>query len=285
MTIASVLLLKPGAVKRINDETHAFKYYDLLAMASVASWMVAVMIAQKIVNVGSFVVSLSVIVFPITYLLSDIMTEVYGYARTRRVTWLTVIGLTAMFAFFSLCISTPSANEWQHQEAFDAILDFSPRIISATLIALFVCEMTHAFFMSQMKVWMGGEKLWMRTVSSAFIAQGLGAAIFFILGFGGVLSFDTIMLAVLSIWFMKTIYEALMTPVTYFVINKLKRAEEVDLFDVDVDYSYWAFSLKTNGGTAPLKHQASDGRDAENLISIRAADHSIDMQREAVNRQ
>lgn len=229
---------------RSQDPHHPFKYYDVFAIVSVAVVMVSNIIAQKLAQIGPFTISSAILIFPITYILSDVMTEIYGYKRARRVTWMTVFCLLLMIVMFEIAIAMKPVAGWGHQEAFATILGNTPRIILASLTALLAGELVNAFVMAKMKVMTEGKHLWMRTIGSTFVGQGVDTVIFFTLAFYGVMENSAIVTAALSGWILKTSYEVLMTPVTYLVIRKLKKIEEIDFYDTQTNFNPFSLSIE-----------------------------------------
>jgi uncharacterized integral membrane protein (TIGR00697 family) len=229
-----------------QDPKHPFKYYDLFGMLSVCVLMISNITAQKMVQIGPFTLSAAILIFPITYIVGDIMTEVYGYARARRVTWASIAGVTLMAVMFQMMNAMPHIPEWQNQEAFEKVLGATPRIVFASVMAIFLGEMVNAYIMAKMKIITQGKYLWMRTIGSTFAGQGVDSVVFFTLAFWGVLPTNVIISALLTGWFIKTAYEAAMTPVTYIVVNKLKKIEEIDFYDTHTNFT--PFSLDITEG-------------------------------------
>lgn len=222
--------------------SHPFKYYDLIAMLAIAVILITAPITQKIVPVFGYNLSAGIILFPLAYLISDVLTEVYGYARARRVTWMMFACSGLMAATFQLAIVLPYADFWKHQEAFTSILGTVPRIIAGSLIAILAGDFINCYIMSKMKIVTNGRHLWARTILSTFVGQGVDSVIFFFIAFYGILPQHELINALITGWLVKVAYEVVLTPLTYVVINALKRAEGVDHYDLDVDYT--PFSLK-----------------------------------------
>lgn len=185
--------------KKSANPNHPFKYYDLFGMLSVCVLMISNTTAQKMMSIGPFTLNAAIIIFPITYIISDMMTEVYGYARARRVAW-------------------------------------------ASVTALFVGDIINCYVLAKMKVMTEGKHMWMRFIGSTIIAEGVDSVVFFTIAFAGVLPFNIMISALLTGWFIKTLYEVIMLPVTYRIVNKLKRIEGVDFYDTNTNFT--PFSLK-----------------------------------------
>ena len=183
-----------------------------------------------------------VLFFPISYIIGDVLTEVYGYAQARRVIW-TGFGALIFMAFMAwVVVSLPPAKDWPGQEAYEFVFGNSWRIVLASMIAFWAGEFANSYVLARMKVWTKGKHLWTRTIGSTVVGQGLDSLIFYPLAFYGLAGWppEQLMEVVLSQWFIKTAWEALLTPVTYVVVNWLKRREGVDVFDSDTDFSPFA---------------------------------------------
>jgi uncharacterized integral membrane protein (TIGR00697 family) len=224
--------------------THPFKYYDIVGMLAIAVVLISNTVAQKIVPIGPFNLNAAIFLFPLAYLISDILTEVYGYARARRVTWMMFVCLTLMVIFYELSVMMPSASFWNDQVAFAKILGNVPRIVIASMAAILVGDFVNCYIMSKMKIATKGKHLWLRTIASTFFGQGMDSLVFFTIAFVGVLPFGELINALLSGWLVKTAYEILLTPLTYVVVAKLKQAEGIDHYDYGLNYT--PFSLKIN---------------------------------------
>lgn len=204
--------------------------------------IVANVIAVKLVSVGGLILPAGVILFPITYIVGDVLTEVYGYARARRVIWLgffcNLLAVLAIVAAGAL----PPAYFWDAQPAFDRILGLAPRILVASFAAYLVGEFVNAYVLARLKVAMDGRMLWVRTIGSTVVGQLFDSTVFVTIAFAGILPPGVLVVAILTQWLVKSAYEALATPVTYLVVGWLKRVEAVDVFDRDTRFSPIALS-------------------------------------------
>ncbi len=193
--------------------------------------------AVKLVDLAGLVVPAGVIIFPISYILGDVLTEVYGYAQARRVIWLGFLcNLLAVTAFF-VAQSLPAAPVWDAQAAFERILGSSPRLLAASFTAFLLGSFANAFVMAKMKMWCGGRWLWARTIASTFAGEGLDSLAFISLAFLGSVPQSTLAGMILSQWGIKVAYESAATPLTYLVVNALKRAEGLDVYDRQTDFN------------------------------------------------
>jgi uncharacterized integral membrane protein (TIGR00697 family) len=192
-------------------------------------------IAVKVISVGPVILPAAIIVFPLSYIFGDILTEVYGYRLTRRVIWLGFI-CNLIFVFFAwIGQMLPSAPFWGGQEAYKSILGYTPRLLVASFIGYLVGEFTNSFVLAKMKILTRGRWLWTRTIGSTVVGQGLDTSIFITLAYIGTTSFVPIM--ILYHWLIKTGYEAVATPFTYAVANYLKKKEAVDTYDYETSFN------------------------------------------------
>ena len=216
---------------------HEFRYYDLLIHAFVVVLMISNLVAAKITQIGPFTLSGAQLLFPITYIFGDIFTEVYGYAGSRRAIWIGFFASALLAVMGMAVVALPPAPGWENQSAFATVFNFVPRLVAASLIAYWAGEFTNSFIMSKMKLMTDGRHLWMRTIGSTAVGQAVDTVIVIVLIFGDSQPVSTLAALIFSGYFGKVIYEAAATPVTYFVVNSLKRLEGVDLFDKGTDFS------------------------------------------------
>lgn len=196
-------------------------------------------VAVKIVEVGGRQFDAGTVLFPLTYLIGDVMTEVYGYAAARRLIWLGFGCNLLAIGFIQIAIYLPAAPFWQeNQEAYETVLGTTWRLFLASLAAYLVGEFTNSLVLAKMKIATKGRWLWSRTIGSTIIGEGLDSAIFSTIAFAGT-GID-LGNQIVTIWVLKTVWEAAATPVTYWVVNWLKRYEGVDVYDVDTDFNPFA---------------------------------------------
>lgn len=194
-------------------------------------------IAVKLAQFGPLIVPAGIVIFPLSYLFGDVLTEVYGYAVTRRVIWLGfACNLLAVVAI-ALAGGLPSPAFWKGQPAYEQILGAAPRLLVASFVAYLIGEFLNSFVLARLKVLTSGRWLWTRTIPSTFVGQGVDSLVFVALAFGGSMAGSALAATILSQWLLKTAYEVVATPLTYAVVNALKRAEGVDYFDRDTDFS------------------------------------------------
>jgi len=197
-------------------------------------------IAVKVIGIGSLVLPAAIIVFPISYIFGDILTEVYGYRWARRVIWIGFL-CNLIFVFFAWVGQLlPSASFWEGQEAYSSILGYAPRLLVASFCGYLVGEFVNSFILAKMKIATRGRWLWSRTIGSTIVGQGLDTAIFIIIAYAGTSSFVPIM--ILYHWLVKTAIEAAATPLTYAAVNFLKKKERVDVYDYKTNFNPFAIS-------------------------------------------
>ena len=217
-----------------------FRYLDILINLFVVALMVSNLVAGKIVAFGSLRVSGAQILFPLTYIFGDVFTEVYGYSASRRAIWTGFIASSVLAAMGLIVVSLPPAPEWHDQEAFEKVFYTVPRVIAGSLLAYWCGEFANAFVMAKLKVLTQGRHLWVRTIGSTAVGQFVDTIIVMVFVFGGKVDIATILTLIGSGYVFKVVYEAAATPLTYLVVNTLKRLEGVDVFDRSTDFNPFA---------------------------------------------
>lgn len=232
----------------VSARDHFSQLFVTLACAFVACLLISNIIAGKLIEVFGFVLPAAVILFPVTYIFGDVLTEVYGFERTRLVIWVGFAANALMSAVFLITIALPHPSFWKQQNEYATVLGFTPRVVLASLIAYAVGEFSNSIVMSKLKLVSRGRRLWLRTIGSTLVGQGIDTLIFISIAFAGVapqrILFE--MMAVQFLW--KVGYEAAFTPLTYLVVNWAKRREGLDVFDRDVHYNPFRMDL-SNGDT------------------------------------
>ena len=219
-----------------------FKYLDALTTAFVVILLVSNLVAQKIIRVGPFATSGAVILFPLTYIFGDVFTEVYGYAASRRAIWLGFFGTALMYGVAALVIALPSDPSFHNQQAFVTIFGILPRLLAASLAAFWAGEFANSYTMARLKLLTRGRWLWTRTVGSTVVGQAVDTSLVIFLTFTGIYPLHTLVLAVATSYMLKVAYEVLATPLTYLIVNSLKRAEHSDAFDSHTSFNPFRFS-------------------------------------------
>jgi uncharacterized integral membrane protein (TIGR00697 family) len=193
--------------------------------------------AVKLVNVFGLVLPAAIIIFPVSYIFGDILTEVYGYRQARRVIWLGFLcNLIAVIAIW-LGQVLPPASFWNGQAAYERILGYTPRLLLASFVAYLLGEFANAFVMAKMKIATKGRWLWSRTIGSTLIGEGLDSLVFMTIAFVGEIPATQLASAIVTQWLAKSAYEACVTPLTYAAVNFLKRRERLDVYDYDTRFN------------------------------------------------
>ena len=244
-----------GDTQRLDGAASAaarFRYYDFVMAAFVAILLLSNVIGASkpsyipLPDGTQWSFGAGVLFFPVSYVIGDVLTEVYGYARARRVIWTGFAALAFMAFMAWVVVKLPPAEGWPGQEAYEFVFGNSWRIVLASMVAFWAGEFANSFVLAKMKVWTAGKHLWMRTIGSTFVGQGLDSLIFYPLAFWGLAGWPPELLwqVVLSQWLIKTAWEAILTPVTYLVVGFLKRREGLEVFDTATDFSPFAKSAK-----------------------------------------
>ena len=199
--------------------------------------LTANVIAAKLVVIGGVVLPAGIVIFPISYILADVLTEVWGYSATRRVIWLGFACNALMVAATWVGGALAPAPFWKEQAAYEAILGQTPRLLGASFVAYLAGEFANAFVMAKVKIWTKGRWLWMRTIGSTIVGEGLDSAIFVALAFGGTMPGGVLAHVIAGQWGAKVLYEVAATPLTYAVVGWLKSRERVDTFDYQTDFN------------------------------------------------
>ncbi|HEV8472400.1 MAG TPA: queuosine precursor transporter [Methylomirabilota bacterium] len=199
--------------------------------------LTANVIATKLVVVGGLVLPAGVVIFPLSYVLGDVLTEVWGYAAARRVIWLGFACNAVMVAAIWLGGELPPAPFWRGQAAYAEILGQAPRILGASFLAYLAGEFANAFVLAKLKVATRGRFLWIRTIGSTVVGQALDSAVFVTLAFAGSVPVGGLAAVIAGQWLVKTLYEAAATPLTYAAVGWLKAREGVDVYDHDTDFN------------------------------------------------
>lgn len=219
-----------------------YRYFPIVGGIFVATLLISNIAAQKLIPVGPFVFTGGVLLFPFTYIFGDVLTEVYGYARTRQIIWTGFAANILMAGFLALVVALPPAPGWELQEEFEAALALVPRVVAGSIIAYWLGEFTNSFVLAKMKLATSGKWLFSRTIASTVIGQALDTVVFLAIAFGGVLPTSMLVTAAWSGYLFKVAYEAVVTPLTYLIVNSLKRAERIDVFDRETDFTPFAIS-------------------------------------------
>jgi hypothetical protein len=220
-----------------SDISKNSKYFFYIAVLFVAILMISNTVVVKLIQVGPLVFTGAFLIFPISYIFGDILTEVYGFKVTRKLIWAGFLTQILMALCYWIVQVMPPASVWSGQNAYETILGVVPRIVFASIIAYCAGEFANSYIMSKMKILMNGKHLWMRTIGSTIIGQLLDSSIFLLLAFAGTIPLNVIFSMIIIMYIGKVVYEAVLTPVTYFVVRKLKQAEGMDVYDRGISYN------------------------------------------------
>ncbi len=218
-----------------------FRYFDYVMAAFVAILLLSNLIgASKLATLGGYTFGAGILFFPISYVIGDVLTEIYGYANARRCVWMGFAAL-AFMAFMSWAVvAMPAADGWGGQAAYESVFGSTWRIVAASMIAFWAGEFVNSFVLAKMKILTQGKHLWSRTIGSTFFGQAIDSAIFYPIAFLGIWSNQQVLIVMVTNWLLKVVWEALLTPVTYLVVGWLKQREGVEVFDSGTDFSPFA---------------------------------------------
>jgi hypothetical protein len=223
-----------------NTQLKYSHWFIIVVALFVTCLITANIIAVKFISVFGLVLPSAIIIFPISYILGDVLTEVYGYRQARRVIWLGFSCNLILVVAVWLGQLLPGASFWDGQAAYERILGYTPRILAASFVAYLVGEFSNSFVLAKMKIATNGRWLWTRTIGSTLVGQGLDSLVFITLAFGGTIPLSALVSAITTQWLAKSTYEAAVTPLTYKVVNFLKRQESLDVYDYDTQFSPFA---------------------------------------------
>jgi queuosine precursor transporter len=193
--------------------------------------------STKILSLGIFTFDGGTLLFPLTYIFGDILTEVYGFKKAKKAIWIGFFCALLMTIIFAIVQSLPSAEGWNNQTAFELILGMTPRIVAASLIAYLAGSFTNSITLAKMKLITKGKYLWSRTIGSTIIGEGIDTILFCTIAFIGILPMDLLFAVIISNYFFKVGVEIILTPLTYKIINYLKRKEQIDYFDKNTEFN------------------------------------------------
>jgi len=244
-----------GPVEKIEHAStlsaHRFRYYDFLMAATCVVIVCSNIIgAGKVAMIGGVSFGAGILFFPLSYVAGDVLTEVYGYARARRVIWAGFAAAAFAAGMAAFITWIPPAPDWNvdvggisKQDAFALNFGQAPRIVAASCFAIWAGELANSFVMAKMKIASGGKHLWRRTIGSTAVGQGVDTILFYPLAFAGFWSPELLMKVMATNYVLKVAWEAFLTPVTYRIVGFLKRAEGVDVYDKETDFT--PFSVKS----------------------------------------
>jgi len=221
----------------MNSQQKNYKYLGDLSVFFVSVLLISNIASTKIVDLGWFVFDGGTLLFPLSYIFGDILTEVYGYKRSKRVIWLGFFSALIMSLVFILVGSLPPAVGWENQSSYELILGQAPRIVMASLLAYLCGSFSNSFILAKMKILFKGKKLWARTIGSTIVGELIDSSIFILVAFLGVLPNSLLITLIISNYIFKTAVEILFTPITYKVVKFLKKNENEDFYDEKTNFN------------------------------------------------
>lgn len=220
-----------------NRITRFSPLFLVLASAFVTFLLISNIIAGKLALFFGITLPAAVILFPLTYILGDVLTEVYGFQRTRLVIWIGLGANLIMALAFMSTLALPYPDFWNGQQAYATVLGLTPRLVGASLAAYLVGEFSNATVLSRLKIMTKGRRLWLRTIGSTIVGEGIDTIVFISIAFGGSMPWAGLAGMIQAQYFWKVVYEVTVTPLTYLVVRWVKGREEIDVFDTGVNYN------------------------------------------------
>lgn len=228
-----------SVVDSVQEKLHLkeFKYIVYIAVIFVSVLLISNVASSKIVSLGPFDFDGGTLLFPLSYIFGDILTEVYGFKRARKIIWLGFAMNVLMALVFMAVNALPAAAEMSNSEAFNTILGWTPRIVLGSVVAYAIGEFSNSYILAKMKIWTEGKMLWARTIGSTLIGQGLDTTIFILIAFYGELPNALLGAIIVSNYVFKVGVEVVFTPLTYLVVGYLKKNEGVDVYDNSTSFN------------------------------------------------
>lgn len=212
------------------------KNFVIVSVVFITTLLISNLIAGKVIQIFGIVLPAAVILFPITYIFGDILTEVFGFKNARMVIWLGFACNLLAVVVYMATVALPYPQFWTAQDAYKTVLSTTPRILIASLIGYLVGSFSNSIVLSKLKIATKGKWLWTRTISSTIVGEALDTILFITITFFGTMDFSVLLQMMLFQYLWKVCYEVILTPVTYAVVKRLKKLEETDVFDVGVKY-------------------------------------------------
>ncbi|MFA5931744.1 MAG: queuosine precursor transporter [archaeon] len=217
--------------------SNSTSYFEYILALFVATLLISNIASSKILLLGPFTFDGGTLLFPIAYIFGDVLTEVYGYSKARKVIWIGFFCAILMSVVFAIVQFLPPAVGWENQTAFELILGITPRIVLASLIAYLAGSFSNSFILAKMKLITKGKYLWSRTIGSTIIGEGIDTILFCTIAFFGILPIELLVAVIVSNYLFKVGIEVLFTPITYKIIKLLKRKEGLDYFDKKTNFN------------------------------------------------
>ena len=220
-----------------DRQIEAFKYLTLILTFNIAFQLISDATAGKLIFLFGVGVSVTVLYFPFTYIISDIVTEVYGYAKARMILWYTLFASILAGLIYQIAVAIPPAPFFDDNDAYATVFGIVPRVLIGGWLAVFLGDIVNNYALAKLKLITHGRLLWMRTITSTILGQGVNTSVFYLIALSGVLPSSQLLHAILISWLVKIIVEAAMTPVTYMVTSWLKQKENIDHYDRETNFN------------------------------------------------
>ena len=227
----------PNAIPARQPMERYSPLFVAVSAVFVTCLITANVIAVKLIDVFGFTMPAGTVIFPISYIFGDILTEVYGYRQARRVIWLGFLCNAIFVGAVWIAQVLPGASFWDAQSAYERILGFTPRLLAASFAAYLVGEFANSYVLARLKILTRGRFLWSRTISSTLVGEGLDSLVFITFIFFGTMPGEILLATIATQWIAKSLYEVIATPITYLIVNYLKRKEQLDTFDYHTDFN------------------------------------------------
>lgn len=221
-----------------------FRFYTMLAMVFLTLLLVSNITVQKVISVGPFIITAADPIYPLTYIVCDLLTEVYGYTYSRRVIWIGFACSILMVLLFELALKVPSIDNWPYQQQFELVLGKTPQVVIASLVAFFIGEFINAYTMAKMKLLTKGKYLWGRAISSTVIGQLFDTSVFTVIAFYRRISFHDTLVLMGSVYMLKVGYEIILLPIIYKLAHFLKSREGVDIYDQGTNFNPFLWRIE-----------------------------------------
>lgn len=219
------------------NEKKNYKWITMISVFFVVVLMISNIVSTKILDLWWFTFDWWTLLFPLSYIFGDILTEVYGYKQSRKIIWMGFGALVLMAGTIIIVGRLPAAQGRNYQQEYQHILGLTPRIVVASLLAYFVGEFSNSYILAKLKIWMQGKKLWLRTIWSTLVGEFLDTGIFVLIAFYGVVNADMMVPLLVSNYLFKVGVEVMFTPITYIIVNALKKSEHEDYYDYATDFN------------------------------------------------
>ena len=221
-----------------------FKYYDIILAVFAAILLISNLAGTKLIAFGPIITDGGAILFPISYILGDVLTEIYGYKYARRAIWVGLGVMLLAVLCFTIVRYMPPAPEYTAQASYEAVLGFFPRIVAASLAAFLTGSFLNSFVLAKLKIKTKGKKLWLRLIGSTVVGELCDTVVFAFVAFGGILQGMNMVTYILIGWIFKTVVEIVFLPITYRVIDKMKQVEKIDAYDDKTNFTPFSVDLK-----------------------------------------